>query len=465
MSRARKLAGFGSAIGQEQNPVNIQVGVVTAIKLFGDGSELTGTPGGLGTALSEDLSSPLNKIYYTDQNLSIGSTITVNPPASAKVAYTQYSNILMEDDADLIVSDDDDLIVDILGISTLSDQPGILQNGNGRIRVDNIADKNGLSSPAFPYGLTVNAGAAATFSGTAEFTSASASGAITGTGSTAAPFISRTGDTDTGLFFPSDGDIAFTNDGVETLRIDNRGRIGIGTVPDNKPLHVYDDTLNPLIVMESGDTFADLIQTDTQGSTRLRSTAGDYRFSTGGDAGSTSATSSVERLRITNGGQINVSTGSTLQLGDSTINTNTVYNYENIGGGAIRKYYVRDTLNAGQLTRFTFTGTDRTSAMITINATGSWTASNTGNNHVAAQFMCRVFTNSSGTSSDSSTVTTPFAYTYSTGSYAFNNSGGNGYSIDITNPTGDDGVSFFYEVIIQNAVPSSMHEMTASSTA
>jgi len=77
MSRARKLAGFGSAIGQEQNPVNIQVGVVTATKLFGDGSELTGTPGGLGTALSIDLSSPLNKIYYTDQNLSIGSTITV----------------------------------------------------------------------------------------------------------------------------------------------------------------------------------------------------------------------------------------------------------------------------------------------------------------------------------------------------------------------------------------------------
>ena len=193
MSRARKLAGFGSAIGQEQNPVNIQVGVMTAIKLFGDGSELTGTPGGLGTALSEDLSSPLNKIYYTNQNLSIGSTITVNPPASAKVAYTQYSNIVMEGEADLIVSDDDDLIVDILGISTLSVQPGILQNGNGRIRVDNITDKQGLSSPAFPYGLTVNAGAAATFSGTAEFTSASASGAITGTGSTAAPFISRTG--------------------------------------------------------------------------------------------------------------------------------------------------------------------------------------------------------------------------------------------------------------------------------
>ena len=189
--------------------------------------------------------------------------------------------------------------------------------------------------------------------------------------------------------------------------------------------------------------------------------SGAFAIRTGGGAGSTD----TERFRISSGGQIQVSTGSTLQLGDSTIVENTVYNYENIGGGTIRKYYVSDTLNSGQLTRFTFTGTDRTSAMITINATGSWTSSNTANNHVAAQFMCRVFTNSSGTSSDSATVTTPFAYTYSTGSYAFNNSGGNGYSIDITNPTGDSGVSFFYEVIVQNAVPTSQHVLTASSTA
>ena len=48
-----------------------------------------------------------------------------------------------------------------------------------------------------------------------------------------------------------------------------------------------------------------------------------------------------------------------------------------LGGGAIKKYYVRDTLNGSQSTRFTFSGTDRTGVMITINAVGSWTASNT----------------------------------------------------------------------------------------
>jgi hypothetical protein len=463
MSRARKLAGFGSAIGQEQNPVNIQVGVMTAIKLFGDGSELTGTPGGLGTALSEDLSSPLNKIYYTDQNLSIGSTITVNPPASAKVAYTQYSNIVMEGEADLIISDDDDLIVDILGISTLSDQPGILQNGSGRIRVDNITDKQGLSSPAFPYGLTVNAGAAATLSGNASVGGVlSVTGDLSGSsatfayGTNAAPTISGT-DVDTGINFPRDGRVDLVVGGAQRLMINNTTGVssisGIHVTGNNTPTSGAG-----LEIFKAASTYSQLQSFDRDnGNLQGILYKGSYHEFRGG--------TNVKALEISNGGGVNVATGSTLMLGDDSITSNTVYNYENIAGGMIKKYYVRDTLNAGQLTRFTFSGTNRTCSMITINATGSWTASNTGNNHVAAQFMCRVFTNSSGTSSDNSTVTTPFASTYSTSNYAFNNSGGFGYSIDITNPTGDDGVQFFYEVIVQSAITSSRHKLVSSTTA
>ena len=171
-----------------------------------------------------------------------------------------------------------------------------------------------------------------------------------------------------------------------------------------------------------------------------------------------------ERLRITGGGNINVSTGSTLQLGDNSITQNQVYRYEEIAGGSIKKYYVRDTLNGSQSTRFTFSGTDRTSALITINAAGSWTASNTATNHPAGIFISRVMANSSGDTADSGTVVTPFAYQYSTGSYTFTNAGSFVYTIDIANPTGDDGVSFFYEVIVQSAEPGSQHSMTASST-
>ena len=169
------------------------------------------------------------------------------------------------------------------------------------------------------------------------------------------------------------------------------------------------------------------------------------------------------RLTITAGGNVNVATGSTLQLGDDSITQNQVYRYEEIGGGAIKKYYVRDTLDSGESTRFTFSGTDRTSAMITINAAGSWTASNTASNHVAAQFMGRAFTNSSGTSSFAG-LTAVFASTYATGNVTFTDGGSNVYTIDVQNPTGDDGVSFFYEIILHNAVPSSQHSITASST-
>jgi len=48
-------------------------------------------------------------------------------------------------------------------------------------------------------------------------------------GSTAAPSITPTGDSNTGIFFPSADTIAFAEGGVEALRIDSSGRVGIGT--------------------------------------------------------------------------------------------------------------------------------------------------------------------------------------------------------------------------------------------
>jgi hypothetical protein len=449
MSRARNLAGFGSAVTNPQNPVNVRLGIVTAIEYYGDGSNLTGTPGGLGTSLlPDDLNSPLNKIYYTDANLTIGSTITVDPPASASAAYTQYANIVLQGDADLIVADGDDFIPDILGIGTDVDTPGILASGEGKLRVDNITDKSGVKAPKFPYGLAVPVGAAVSV----------------GYGTEATPGLVGV-DTTTGVFFPAAGQVAISAGGTEALRVNSNGYVGIGTDDPQTGLHI-DTTTNAqsrITISKSGFLRNNFIGIDGDADELV--IAAD-EGNQGPDSHIRFKVDGSEKLRITAGGNINVSTGSTLQLGDSSITQNQVYRYEEIAGGAIKKYYVRDTLNSGQLTRFTFVGTDRTSAMITINATGSWTASNTENNHPAAQFMCRVFTNSSGTSSDSATVTTPFAYTYSAAShYAFNNSGGNGYSIDISNPTGDDGVSFFYEVIIQNAVPGSQHSMTASSTA
>jgi len=48
-------------------------------------------------------------------------------------------------------------------------------------------------------------------------------------GSTAAPSISPTGDSNTGIFFPSADTVAIAEGGAEALRIDSSGRLGIGT--------------------------------------------------------------------------------------------------------------------------------------------------------------------------------------------------------------------------------------------
>ena len=94
-------------------------GVVTATSFHGDISEATGAAAGLGTALSQTQTSPLNKIYFTDNILSIGATVTIDPPPSSTVAYTNYSDIKISG-ADLIIKDGDDFIPDVLGLSTTS---------------------------------------------------------------------------------------------------------------------------------------------------------------------------------------------------------------------------------------------------------------------------------------------------------------------------------------------------------
>ena len=87
--------------------------------ITGNGIGITNLPSvaAIGTALSADTSSPLSKIYYTSPTLSIGSTITVDPPGT-KLAYTNFPSITITGDADLIIADDDELMLDVLGIST-----------------------------------------------------------------------------------------------------------------------------------------------------------------------------------------------------------------------------------------------------------------------------------------------------------------------------------------------------------
>jgi hypothetical protein len=141
------------AEGFEINQINAS-GIITASEFRGSGANLSNLPAGLGTALSQDQSSPLNKFYYTNTTLGVDSTITVDHPASASAAYTQYGEIKVNDSADLIIADGDDVIPDVLGLAEF----GTIGGGPsaGRMRVNTITNAAANGAPTVSNGLIIS---------------------------------------------------------------------------------------------------------------------------------------------------------------------------------------------------------------------------------------------------------------------------------------------------------------------
>ena len=143
MTRARELAklgqnevwtidttntrvGIGSTIPSSTLNVGIAItmdgpsGVITATSFVGDGSGLDGVASaGLGTAISDTSTSPLNVIYYVNKSLDITDSTTVTVPATStsNVAYTNYQDIIVADTKDLIIADGDTLLLDVLDLN------------------------------------------------------------------------------------------------------------------------------------------------------------------------------------------------------------------------------------------------------------------------------------------------------------------------------------------------------------
>ena len=142
----------GSAITMGSNS-----GIISATKFVGDGSDLEGVASaGLGTALSSVKTEANNLIYYTNTVLGIGSTAVVDPPSGTRVAYTQYADIDVYDDADLVVADGDDFIPDILGLSTEGVSP--ITGSGGRIRAGQLVNNAGSGAPQLTYGAEIPVG-------------------------------------------------------------------------------------------------------------------------------------------------------------------------------------------------------------------------------------------------------------------------------------------------------------------
>jgi hypothetical protein len=99
-----------------------------------------------------------------------------------------------------------------------------------------------------------------------NFTNISVSSVATfGAGTVSAPSITTSGDTNTGIFFPAADTIAFTEGGVESMRIDSAGDVGIGSTNPTRKLQIsqsiattytgdFDDAPNQLYIVNTNTT-------------------------------------------------------------------------------------------------------------------------------------------------------------------------------------------------------------------
>jgi len=104
-------------------------------------------------------------------------------------------------------------------------------------------------------------------------------------GSTSAPSITPTGDSNTGIFFPSADTIAFGEGGTERMRIDSSGNMGLGTNNPQRKLEIA-----------NGDIRL------TDGYVLQWGTAGNYIYGNSASNFLSSVTSGTERMRIASTG-------------------------------------------------------------------------------------------------------------------------------------------------------------------
>ena len=91
-------------------------GVVTATKFVGDGSELTGVSG-FATALSNDTSNILNKVFKTPVTLEIASDTTINSDAASDFhAFVREGRLHVQDGQVFTVGSGTTFVMNVLGI-------------------------------------------------------------------------------------------------------------------------------------------------------------------------------------------------------------------------------------------------------------------------------------------------------------------------------------------------------------
>jgi hypothetical protein len=128
-------------------------------------------------------------------------------------------------------------------------------------------------------------------------------------GSAAAPSFSFDADPDTGLFNPAADTLAFAEGGVESMRIDSSGRVGIGTSSPGSALEVSASV--PVITVNSGAANASSIEFKQAGTLygRVRFDGNNFDIGNLYSGGATIINAgNAERARIDSSGRLLVGT-------------------------------------------------------------------------------------------------------------------------------------------------------------
>jgi len=153
-------------------------------------------------------------------------------------------------------------------------------------------------------------------------------------GSAATPAIRGT-DANTGMFFPAADTIAFAEGGVEAMRLDSAGNVGIGTSSPGMPLDVVSNSgANAISIRgRASDNIGTLSFLTNNGAStdvqiQMRPSDNELRFLVTGARSQTFYTNGSERARIDSSGNLRIGTtgnviGSGERLSIQTSNSNS----------------------------------------------------------------------------------------------------------------------------------------------